>query len=285
MAKLRSRPRSVEISETGIHVFESQHGPDFSMEMGTWNYDKVCVVRGGKGHIETPDKKIAISDDNVVYLPAGHTHRFVDNPDDPMILMMICFYPSVFDGLASGRSAFTEFVAAFPAFQAFDPRRTHRSIGIADALKLMLFEQSRGRTGYDAVIWCEALELLVMLTRSYREVENLVEVASGGRAFARSLAYLEDNFIHPVGVQDLADIAGLSYRRYTDVFRLETGRTVNRYIGDLRFDYAVERLLETGNIQYASIDAGFGDLAHFYRVFKARMGTTPRRYFLQNVKS
>lgn len=250
------------------------------MEMGVWRYDKLGVVRSGSGTVETASEKIAISENHVVYLPAGRPHRFVDNPADAMTLMMICFYPTAFEGVSAGSEGYAEFAAVFPAFRPFDPRLSHRNFGIVSALKLMLFEQSRRRPGSDAVIWCETLELLVMLARSRRDVPEETP-APGGRLFARTLSYLEDNFIHAITVQDLADMAGLSYRRYTDVFKAHTGRTVNRYLTDLRFNYAVDRLLETGNIQYASLDAGFGDLAHFYRIFKARTGTTPRRYLAQ----
>lgn len=250
------------------------------MDMGVWRYDKLGVVRGGSGTVETSSEKIAISENDVVFLPAGRSHRFVDDPAHPMTLMMVCFYPKAFEGVAAGSDAYADFVAEFPAFRPFDPRLSHRNFGIVSALKLMLFEQSRRRQGSDAVIWCETLELLVMLARSRRDVRE-ENPAPGGKLFARTLSYLEDNFIHAVTVQDLADMAGLSYRRYTDVFKAHTGRTVNRYLTDLRFNYAVDRLLETGNIQYASLDAGFGDLAHFYRVFKARTGTTPRRYLAQ----
>ncbi len=250
------------------------------MEMDVWAYDKIAVVRSGLGMVESAACEFAISENHVIHLPAGVPHRFTDDPARPMTLMMVCFYPAAFEVVAAGRDAYAEFLTSFPAMEPFDPRDSHRNFGIANGLKLMLFEQSRRRAGSDAVIWCEALELLVMLARSRRELSGET-AAPGGRAFNRSLAFLEENFIHAISVQNLADMAGLSYRRYTDIFKARTGRTVNRYLTDLRLDYAVDRLLETGNIQYASLDAGFGDLAHFYRVFKARMGTTPKRYLAQ----
>jgi AraC-like DNA-binding protein len=43
-------------------------------------------------------------------------------------------------------------------------------------------------------------------------------------------------------------------------------------------EFAQKRLLETGNVLFSALDAGFGDLSNFYRVFKKETGLTPRQY-------
>ncbi|MFL5263636.1 MAG: helix-turn-helix domain-containing protein, partial [Anaeromyxobacteraceae bacterium] len=57
-----------------------------------------------------------------------------------------------------------------------------------------------------------------------------------------------------------------------------TGQTVTQYLAERRVDYAKRLMLETDDILFASAEAGFGDLTHFYRVFKRLTGLTPKQF-------
>ena len=37
-------------------------------------------------------------------------------------------------------------------------------------------------------------------------------------------------------------------------------------------------MLETEDVLFAAFEAGFGDLTHFYRVFKKTAGCTPKQF-------
>jgi AraC-like DNA-binding protein len=97
-------------------------------------------------------------------------------------------------------------------------------------------------------------------------------------AFAGSLYFINKNFYRPIKVEELAVLANLSYRRYTEQFKRSTGKTVTQYLSEIRVEYAKRVMLETGDIVYAAFESGFGDLAHFYRVFKKTTGSTPKRF-------
>jgi len=70
----------------------------------------------------------------------------------------------------------------------------------------------------------------------------------------------------------------MSYRSYTEQFKRRTGKTVTQYTAERRVEYAKRLLLETDDILFASAEAGFGDLTHFYRVFKKLAGVTPKQF-------
>ena len=144
----------------------------------------------------------------------------------------------------------------------------------------MIVTQTRADAVADApaVVWCRLFELAVQVAALIEEDRRLSAVAPGERAFARSLAHLDATFTQPVRIAALAAIAGVSYRRYTDLFRRRMGCTVVDHVTRLRLAFAQQRLTETGNILFAAIDAGFGDLSSFYRAFKRATGTTPGRY-------
>jgi AraC-like DNA-binding protein len=120
------------------------------------------------------------------------------------------------------------------------------------------------------------LELLVHFLRG--DPTGKSAVPSREQAFEGSLEYIDDLFHTPIRVKDLADMCGISSRRYSDIFKQRTGKTVVQYLNQKRVAYAQERLRETGQIMYAAVAAGFSDATHFYRVFKRSTGVTPGQF-------
>jgi AraC-like DNA-binding protein len=279
---LRSRPKRVDFTESGIYVFESKHGPNFSMEADEWNFDKLCFVQQGKGELVTKSKSLPISGSDIVHLPASVSHRFVDDPSAPMTLVMVCFYRDVLAVLPSVGKAVSEFNNTFPSMTAFNSNNTHRRPAIMYGLRRMVFEQTTARSGSEAIIWGILTQLLVMLTRSALEYESRTAFSSKDLRFAQTLDFLEERFTDPLQIKDLATMAGLSYRRYTTLFKNHKGETVNAYINRLRLTFAQKRLLETDNVLFAALESGFGDLSHFYRAFKKARGKTPMKYMTDN---
>ena len=142
----------------------------------------------------------------------------------------------------------------------------------------MILEQTRDAPGHRVLIACRLQELLIYLVRSIEDLRLRAETAGDlQRAVAGTRDYIDGHFFEPITIPRLAAMAGCSYRRFTTLFKVQTGTTVNTYITKRRIDYACRRLRETGNIASAALEAGFEDLSHFYRVFKKETGTTPAR--------
>jgi AraC-like DNA-binding protein len=120
------------------------------------------------------------------------------------------------------------------------------------------------------------MELLVHLLRA--DAVGVAAVPSREQAFEGTLEYIDELFHTPIRVKDLADMCGISSRRYSDLFKQHTGKTDVHFLNDKRIAYAQERLRESGQIMYAAVAAGFSDATHFYRVFKRSTGMTPGQY-------
>ena len=79
-----------------------------------------------------------------------------------------------------------------------------------------------------------------------------------------------------IGVEQLAEYAGLSTGYLCTVFKRETGITVNRYIREVRMKKAKE-FLENSNMKIAQIaqKVGFSNSSYFCRSFREFFGSTP----------
>jgi AraC-like DNA-binding protein len=274
----RTSPQPVNLKENSIYVFESQHAPGFQMAMGEWDFAKLCFIRQGSGRLLANGSNTALEKGDVLFLPAKESHRFADDPSDLMTLIMVCFHPNDLQFVPGIAAGYQYFRSVFAAMRPLSTAQTHRKSAIYSSLQRMVFEQTTAREGHEAVNWGLLVQLLILLARTANETASLMQLAKGAQAFARTLDFLDEQFTEQIQIKDLAAMAGVSYRRYTTLFRDAKGETVNTYVTRLRVEFAQKRLLETGNVLFSALDAGFGDLSNFYRVFKKETGLTPRQY-------
>jgi AraC-like DNA-binding protein len=97
-------------------------------------------------------------------------------------------------------------------------------------------------------------------------------------AVRRARDYLRDHWDQPVSLRQLASQAGLSPYRLSRTFHAELGMPPSVYQRQLRIEEAKRELRSGAPPAAVALDCGFYDQAHFSRVFKRHVGTTPRRY-------
>jgi LacI family transcriptional regulator len=99
---------------------------------------------------------------------------------------------------------------------------------------------------------------------------------------ASALGYIHENFPRGnLSVDDVVDHGQVPRRSLERAFRDELQRTILHEILRVRVNHA-QKLLETtpDSITDIAIRSGFVSLNHFYRVFRARTGLTPRAFRL-----
>lgn len=97
----------------------------------------------------------------------------------------------------------------------------------------------------------------------------------GAQRVAQALQWIED---HPQDEPDgaqLAKLVHLSSSRFTHLFRSETGLPLTRYLLWSRLLNAIDAIAGGHNMTQAAHAAGFADLAHMSRSFRAVFGITP----------
>ena len=97
--------------------------------------------------------------------------------------------------------------------------------------------------------------------------------------FDAIVAFMQSNLQEPLRLQDFAREAGMSASHFSELFRVQTGRSPMAYFIDIRMRHAC-RLLDLSNqpIKSVAIECGYRDPYYFSRVFKKVMGSSPKRY-------
>lgn len=119
------------------------------------------------------------------------------------------------------------------------------------------------------------IEQLVILALRSAGKENKKEESFFLR---RALAFIHYNFRRNIRAAEVAAYVGYSPNYFSSEFKKETGVEFQKYLRDLRLDFAY-RLLKLSNLSVteACFESGFGTLSHFSQSFKKKYGITPEK--------
>lgn len=120
---------------------------------------------------------------------------------------------------------------------------------------------------------------LLELLHQCRGSKAAQKVENSPEWLLEALRRLNDPEVLAGGTQALARIAGRTPQHVNACLKRYRGLTATDALNAARMEFAA-RELRTGTKKILEIcfDCGFENLAHFYRMFKAAAGTTPRAY-------
>lgn len=95
----------------------------------------------------------------------------------------------------------------------------------------------------------------------------------------KALAFIQYNFKHSIKVSDVASYVGYSENYFSQKFKSETGMEFQKYLLDLRLDFAM-KLLKFSDLTVTEVcfESGFNTLQHFSQAFKKKFGLTAKSY-------
>jgi len=96
---------------------------------------------------------------------------------------------------------------------------------------------------------------------------------------AGSLARIQEQRHFALGTLEFARLAGCTPEHLARAMRKYLGRTPTDILNDARLTYAALQLCTTGRpVLDLVADCGLENVGHFYKLFRARFGTSPERY-------
>lgn len=92
-------------------------------------------------------------------------------------------------------------------------------------------------------------------------------------------AYLVENFRGDISLDRAAAIAGMTPNAFCRYFKKITRKTFMETVIEYRLNHATQQLIQTDKpISAICFDSGFGDVSHFYKMFRARTQLSPLNY-------
>jgi AraC-like DNA-binding protein len=118
-----------------------------------------------------------------------------------------------------------------------------------------------------------------------KELSRLVEMQSRPSTLGKVLSlerakdHVDQHFTEPIRVTRLAKMTGVSASTFSRAFKKLTGTGLEGYLQALRLE-AAKRLLKSGSLPVSRVakDCGFGSSSYFTRLFRAKVGVTPKKF-------
>jgi len=94
----------------------------------------------------------------------------------------------------------------------------------------------------------------------------------------KAVQYMYDHYKQDLQINEIADYVSLSRSYFTKLFSRETGYAPREYLQNIRINMAQDMLLGRSELSLAVIaeKCGFANASHFCKVFKRRIGKSPR---------
>jgi AraC-like DNA-binding protein len=261
-----------------------EHGHDF--------IELVYVVRGSGIHIFEGTKYTLQSGDVFIVNP-GETHSYsVENGEYSEIincLFMPSFIPDTLLHELEITGAMDYFyVHPFLSEEIRFNRRLNLSGEAADSvlalLESMIREIGKGGMGYKTLIRLQMIELLVLLSRYYKEMHQQridTEPRKQDRLLTarRLYGYMERNYAKKIAMQSLAVLFGVSTRQINRLMAQEFGKSAIDVLHDIRIARAKHLLQETDEkVTAIAMSVGYDDPSFFSRLFQRHVGCTPTQF-------
>jgi AraC family L-rhamnose operon regulatory protein RhaS len=264
-----SGPIPVTLPGYGVLFAESVHAADFRMAERADPFHKLIYVL--KGQVEYLElhraKPVQAGPGTVLVVPRGVAHRIADR--EASTLLLLCL-----DGDFLGIDA--DLPRLWLVLARIADHRLALSRPARQRLESMwrraMVEREHARVGGHVTVRTLAAQTLVMLARLPPE--------GGGAAaedrVAAVLREMEETFYDQWSIDRAAARAGLSRRRFTELFRAATGRTFWEVLNARRLEHAAVLLRgREHSILGVMFASGFNDLSHFYRMFRHHHGSPP----------
>ena len=177
--------------------------------------------------------------------------------------------------------------------RASDPLRNFKNYGIIMNTLLRKAAQSGGvhpvyldQISCDFALRIEQLptprqgnELMREMFRAYCRLVHKSSTGHLSRLVQQTVLLIDSDLSAALSLSALAKSQSVSAAYLSAAFKREMGKTVSAYVRDRRVHHAAHLLSTTGlQIQTVALHCGIMDVQYFSKIFKRKMGMTPREY-------
>lgn len=238
------------------------------------DWDALIVNRNGSGRFGIDfcgaHREMALHRDLCCFLPAGADSRLLF--DGQAGSFVLYFRPGVIGSLLESEGKQPEALA--PIVGVHLPR-------VAHLLGLVESEMRRPSLGSRLMIdgLLRAIAGLLVSSDAHPGVEPCERIYLSPAKLKRVIEFIEAHLHDSIGLDDLAQAAGLSANHFLRVFKLATGETPYHFLRARRLERARQLLADDAMpLAELALECGFANQAHFTAAFSRELGISPGRY-------
>lgn len=239
-----------------------------------WHHSFELVrILSGKLTIHMNDKKILALKDDIILINQEHIHGYfpmdcvyevIDFDVDELLLhTSLC---------QNALHIFTNSnINILPFNSVMQPEIYHMAVCLFNFA-------STGFEDHNLLVLGALFELLGTIYKFHHYTENN-KISSTEKKFKPLLEFIENNYMHPITLKQMAQISCMSTSHFATIFRSFFGETPMEYVNSYRIERACLLLTNTNlSVTEITYRCGFNDSAYFVKVFKKYKKMTPKKY-------
>lgn len=256
---------------------------DFKEVPAHWHDEmEIIYIKKGQGVVTVDFRDYRVNHDTIVLILPGQLHSISQYKDESMEYENIIFHPSMLmprsadivttqymSPLLHGQITVpTIYTPVYPYYQDV--------VAPIDACDEICKTMPQG---YELYIKSMLFQLFFVL---HNRCRNLTKPQKNKKTLDKMrpvLKYIENNYMHPIRIAEIAQVADFSESHFMRYFKETMGTSFVDYLKDYRLTMAA-RLLASSESSILSIseEVGFDNLSYFNRSFKAKYGSTPSQF-------
>lgn len=252
----------IPLDEQPLYFFPYTQRYKTTRNMHYHNGMEIGLCLKGEGVFFVEDRLFVFGQGDVSVVPAGKRH-IAQSPDrSPSQWYFLTVDPDALGLQLPGQ------------FQSYI--LSERSV--TSAMQLLFAELEAGKKGCEQAVKL-LLELLCIWLRREHAAAGTTQPAETSAQILPALAYMAQNYMEPVTVEQLAEMCYLSTPYFRKIFRSNMRMSPIAYLQQVRLKMA-DVLLRSTDLPIALVAerSGFRTLSSFNRQFRAAHGVSPRQW-------
>ena len=141
-------------------------------------------------------------------------------------------------------------------------------------------ELTRSNAGQDEMIGFYIRQLNILISRDLNSRSSRGLIYENPYLVDAAL-YINEHYTEKIAVSTVAQEVGISSRYLTRLFQKHLNLSVSTYITYVRISKSIDYMFSHPHypLTALALDMGFSSQQHFSKVFKEKMGITPKKYF------
>ncbi len=253
------------------------------------NEIEIQMFEKGATSTTIDNTEVFVNEGDILFIPSQSIH--FGQAQTPKIEMhTIIFYSEVLCPMnreASVQKYFTPFINR-TVTMPYVIRRTDSGYNEIRACVLQIAKLANEKPPYNQlkIMNCLYSLFINLYEFDYVKVKTHSTIADKNYLAVRdAIAYIEENYAHPLTVEELAFNAGFSKSRFMSIFKEYTNTTCKKFINQYRLDSSKQMLKDTDDtVLNIAIACGYNNISLFNREFKKTYSITPLEY-RKNIRS
>lgn len=239
---------------------------------------ELVYVMGGSALHQLGAETSRVSAGDYFIVDFGSYHRYLEGQD--FVIVNCLFAPEYVDRMRQGCPSVSSLLEhrqlgstlAHPADRIYHDKDGQ----IGRLFEHMEAEYARKEAGYQEIIRCHVIEILVQAVRLAASMEKSAKMHPATAAMAE---YLYEHYAQPLSLDTLSARLGYTPQYLSALFHRETGMSLSTFVQKQRVEKSCRLLTETRNaVSAIAQEVGYADLKHFNVIFRRFVGLSPRDY-------